>query len=446
MLQLIFILLHCSIDSDRLPVLKNLLSDFTLREGEDKRVLAIIDIWDGEKLVQLEFFVCRDSYINQILSSKNIEKEEFKPSFSLFTSLKNLEQKIAGFQTEENLLKEIIKKFELRYSTNTPSVNFLDSQRKSLSTLEIELDLTDASFLNPESLKQIEEDTKTQLLNRHRKKIFQSQLLSESIDEMIEFMRIINIEIITIYSDNSVENEDQALLCSVNSSNLDNTKNFLNDLSNKVFLAAPSTQVFLFLPRNTRKSLFLKQDNAPPNFPYYRSLRLFNYMLVGLFTYDFLAVDLLIEAFKFSRDSDFKEAIETGEYGNSYKELLNELESLLNNKRVNLKSDFSGLTFTTNKFGQDVELYPEDLSHGELKRLSIYMWLKHKSIEDSIVLMDEIDLALHPDWQYQIVSDLVDWVPSNQYILATHSYELCQALTPSHVKVLEPKLTERRSE
>ena len=59
--------------------------------------------------------------------------------------------------------------------------------------------------------------------------------------------------------------------------------------------------------------------------------------------------------------------------------------------------------------------------------------------------MDEVDLALHPDWQYKIVSDLVDWVPSNQYILATHSYELCQALTPSHVKVLEPKLTERLS-
>ena len=70
----------------------------------------------------------------------------------------------------------------------------------------------------------------------------------------------------------------------------------------------------------------------------------------------------------------------------------------------------------------------------------------YKNIEDSIVLMDEVDLALHPDWQYQIVSDLIDWSASNQYVLATHSYELCNALTPSHVKILEPKLTERRSD
>jgi predicted ATP-binding protein involved in virulence len=71
--------------------------------------------------------------------------------------------------------------------------------------------------------------------------------------------------------------------------------------------------------------------------------------------------------------------------------------------------------------------------------------LKYKNIENAIVLMDEVDLALHPDWQYRITTDLVEWSPSNQYILATHSYEVCEALTPSHVKTLKPKLTERRS-
>jgi predicted ATP-binding protein involved in virulence len=66
-------------------------------------------------------------------------------------------------------------------------------------------------------------------------------------------------------------------------------------------------------------------------------------------------------------------------------------------------------------------------------------------IEDSIVLMDEVEIAFHPDWQYQIVSDLAHWAPSNQYILATHSYELCQAVTPAHVKELEPKLLKAES-
>jgi predicted ATP-binding protein involved in virulence len=93
---------------------------------------------------------------------------------------------------------------------------------------------------------------------------------------------------------------------------------------------------------------------------------------------------------------------------------------------------------------EKIELQPEDLSHGELKRLSIYLWLKYRNIENAIVLMDEIEIAFHPDWQYQIISDLQHWAPSNQYILATHSYELCQALTPSHVKELEPKLIKKQ--
>ena len=54
--------------------------------------------------------------------------------------------------------------------------------------------------------------------------------------------------------------------------------------------------------------------------------------------------------------------------------------------------------------------------------------------------MDELEIAFHPDWQYQIISDIYQWSPSNQYIIATHSYELCQALTPAHVKEIEPKL------
>jgi predicted ATPase len=168
--------------------------------------------------------------------------------------------------------------------------------------------------------------------------------------------------------------------------------------------------------------------------------------LSGLFTYDFLATNILIKAFKNARDKDFKEALKTGEYGKNYQKLLQDLDFLLHDKQVNFMDDFSGLTFKLDRFKDSIELYPEDLSHGELKRLSIYVWLKYQNIEDAIVLMDEVDLALHPDWQYQIVSDLVEWSPSNQYILATHSYELCNALTPSHVKVLEPKLTERRSD
>jgi predicted ATPase len=103
---------------------------------------------------------------------------------------------------------------------------------------------------------------------------------------------------------------------------------------------------------------------------------------------------------------------------------------LSNNTLVDWFQRSKNLYFLDN----NIEL--EDLSHGELKRSSICAWIASKKLEFAIILMDEIETALHPDWQYQIVNDLVDWGPMNQYILATHSYELCQAVTPAHVKEL----------
>jgi Fe-S cluster assembly ATPase SufC len=228
------------------------------------------------------------------------------------------------------------------------------------------------------------------------------------------------------------------LLCKIGD-NLDINKaeSWLDEISNKVFLAAPISQVFLFTSQTSRRLLF--QQNSERD--YDLDLKSSKSKLPGFFTYDFAPVDLLIKAFTSARDEDFRTAIETeGEYGKRYKELLAELNLLLANKKVNISTDFSTITFKLDTNDKNIELYPEDLSHGELKRLSIYLWLKYNKIEDAIVLMDEIEIGFHPDWQYRIIPDLEQWSPSNQYILATHSYELCQALTPAHVRELEPKL------
>lgn len=55
----------------------------------------------------------------------------------------------------------------------------------------------------------------------------------------------------------------------------------------------------------------------------------------------------------------------------------------------------------------------------------------------SIILMDNPDQGLHPDWQYALCSDIAHLGTSNQFIVATHSYEFCNALTPHHVKIIE---------
>jgi predicted ATP-dependent endonuclease of OLD family len=254
---------------------------------------------------------------------------------------------------------------------------------------------------------------------------------------VINYLESQNLIYIYSYISDNKNQQEEVLLCSFKNIDIGKAETFFKDLSNLIFLAAPSTQVFQFLSEESKKLLFKEQDGSQK---YQLSLQAAKSSLKGLFTYDFLAVDTLIEYFKAVRDKDFQEALETGEYGNAYKSLINELNLILNNKKIGLEPDLSGVTFKLDNNGTSTKLYPEDLSHGELKRLSIYMWLKFHNIKNAIVLMDEIEIAFHPDWQYQIISDLKEWEPSNQYILATHSYELCQALTPAHVKELEPKL------
>jgi len=246
-----------------------------------------------------------------------------------------------------------------------------------------------------------------------------------------------------IYIATSFNSFNDYLFCRPTNIDINEIYKFWGKLSQKIFLAAPSDQVFLFLPQESKRLLFTKKadkdDNKQVN-NYYSALKDAKSDLKGFFTYDFFATDIFIEMFQNARDKDFEEAVKTGIYGNNYNMLLNELNSLLTNKKVNVTPDLSGVVFKEERDGKTIELEPEDLSHGELKRLSIYMWLKHRKIEDSIVLMDEIENGFHLDWQYRIISDLKEWAPNNQYILATHSYDLCQSLTPKHVKELEPKL------
>jgi predicted ATP-dependent endonuclease of OLD family len=441
LLQLIFVLLHCSANPDRHFAIKNLLSGFTLSEEEDKRVLAIIDIWDGEKVIVLEFFICNDNYINKMVINDLADDKKLANSNIILSNigvLEEIKRRISHFPEEESELQSIIQEIKSNHYQEIPQ--HLYDRLNRLGITEFDYDPSQ-TWLELQVFGKTSNDLRLQLSKEHKRIYEQADELSEEVDDLIKYLKSNCLEYI-------LKRNKSNLLCSIKNLDLEKLRNFLLDLSNKIFLAAPLTQVFLFQPKQVKRALFSIQDNndRDKSYLHFRGLDVAKSLLNGLFTYDFLAVDLMIEFFKSARDNDFTKAVETGEYGNNYKNLLVELSSLLNNKVVNVNADFSGITFTDNKSDKKTKLYSEDLSHGELKRLSIYCWLKYNNIQDAIVLMDEVDLALHPDWQYNIVSDLVEWVPSNQYILATHSYELCEALTPSHVKVLEPKLTERRSD
>ena len=427
LLQLIFVLLHCSTDPSKTIFIKNMLDGLKIQDGLDKRVIALFDVWDGDKSVKFEFFSYKDSYARNLVFNQNAEIEAGTQvdkkakdddydyiKFSVLEVTKAIEDEISA--TEREFLEN---KSEIKKAREEKIDGFLSLLKDEISRL----------------------GDKLHALNTKHNKV---KLYSDKVTKYLKTEKLIYI---CNYSVNENENDDEVLLCQMNNVDINEVELFLEELSQRVFLAAPATQVFLFLSQKSRKLLFrdISNDEKTKNNSYYSEIQASKSKLSGFFAYDFLAVDLLLESFKAARDRDFIKAIETGgEYGNSYKELIKQLNLILVNKKINPNIELSGVNFQLDRDDEKIELQPEDLSHGELKRLSIYLWLKYRNIENAIVLMDEIEIAFHPDWQYQIISDLQHWAPSNQYILATHSYELCQALTPTHVKELEPKLIKKQ--
>ncbi|MEK8015289.1 MAG: AAA family ATPase [Candidatus Parabeggiatoa sp.] len=93
-----------------------------------------------------------------------------------------------------------------------------------------------------------------------------------------------------------------------------------------------------------------------------------------------------------------------------------------------------------NEQEQPITLDISELSHGFRTMLALVMDLARRMAqanphldkplnEEAIVLIDEIDLHLHPKWQQTILPDLMRTFPNTQFIVTTHSP---QVLTTIH--------------
>jgi len=213
-------------------------------------------------------------------------------------------------------------------------------------------------------------------------------------------------------------------------------------IAEKVYFACPLTQVFLFLADTGRVNLL---DISEGLLSYIESTDTAKKEIGNWYTYEFAPVKILAEIFQRCRDEDTEVALVSGgDYGNSLMLIQKEVNQFFHDKVVAIENKFKKITFKIKNSGQI--LLPEDLSHGELKKFGIYIWLKYTEIKDAIVLMDEVETNFHPDWQYSIVHELLEWSDNNQFILATHSYELCSAVTPAHVNEIEPRLNSKKQD
>ena len=67
LLQLIFILLHCSAHSERHQFIINMLERVTIPEGENSKLLARFEFIDeSNEKIELEFTLCNDDYLREL--------------------------------------------------------------------------------------------------------------------------------------------------------------------------------------------------------------------------------------------------------------------------------------------------------------------------------------------------------------------------------------------
>lgn len=55
---------------------------------------------------------------------------------------------------------------------------------------------------------------------------------------------------------------------------------------------------------------------------------------------------------------------------------------------------------------------------------------------EAIVLIDEVDLHLHPSWQQRVLTDLLRTFPNTQFIVSTHSPQVLTTVKPEHIIAL----------
>jgi predicted ATP-binding protein involved in virulence len=94
------------------------------------------------------------------------------------------------------------------------------------------------------------------------------------------------------------------------------------------------------------------------------------------------------------------------------------------------------------------ELRIEQLSDGYRTTLAMVMDIAARMAEanpkakspleaDGVVMIDEVDLHLHPGWQQTILSDLVSTFPRVQFIVSTHSPQIVSTVKPTQIRVID---------
>ena len=126
--------------------------------------------------------------------------------------------------------------------------------------------------------------------------------------------------------------------------------------------------------------------------------------------------------------------------GDVQKKVFNEINEIFENLSIDIKvedisQDGRNITLFTNSSGDEFDI--NELSSGEKQLFLRTLAIKMLNPENSIILIDEPELSLHPKWQQRIVDVYRKIGKNNQIIIATHSPHILGSVKKENIMLLD---------
>ena len=126
--------------------------------------------------------------------------------------------------------------------------------------------------------------------------------------------------------------------------------------------------------------------------------------------------------------------------GDVQKKVFNEINEIFENLSIDVKvedisQDGRNITLFTNSSGDEFDI--NELSSGEKQLFLRTLAIKMLNPENSIILIDEPELSLHPKWQQKIVDVYRKIGKNNQIIIATHSPHILGSVRKENIMLLD---------
>jgi len=169
-----------------------------------------------------------------------------------------------------------------------------------------------------------------------------------------------------------------------------------------------------------------------------------NYEIRNSFTKDvpkYLATYIDRELYR-NEDITVREAVRKATVREAVRKASDEINSLFSEldvdaKIIGLKKDGSRMPVFRNHAGKEFDI--TELSSGEKQLFIRMMTLRMIEANNSVILVDEPEISLHPRWQQKILRLYENVGKNNQIIAATHSPHLLSSAAKESVRLLIPQ-------